>query len=69
MHWTDVCFDEEHGGRRVQDVEVLVGALRESLTVLVNQFGEYADTMGLSREEVRRAKEVVARGNREQVDS
>lgn len=61
--WTDVGFDEK-SGRRSAEVEAVLGALREGLTELLNEFGEYADTLGLSLGEMRRAKEAVAARNK-----
>lgn len=58
-HWTDVEFNDEQ--RRVEGVEEVLRVLREGLKGLVNEFGEYADELGLGMGEMRAAKEAVAR--------
>jgi len=58
-HWTDVEFDDD---RKVEEVEDVLKALREGLKGLVNEFGEFADELGLGMGEIRAAKEVVGRG-------
>lgn len=58
-HWTDVEFD---GQRQARDVEDLLDVMRSGLEQLLTAFGEYADTIGLSRTELRIAKEVAGRG-------
>lgn len=58
-HWTDVEFD---GRRQAREVEDLLDVMRSGLAQLLTAFGEYADTIGLSRTELRIAKEVAGRG-------
>jgi len=58
-HWTDVEFD---GNRRVPEAEALVGVLRAGLGQIVMTFGEYADNLGISRVELKTAKEVAGSG-------
>lgn len=55
-HWTDVDFDQK---RQVQEVDELLTTLRDGLEQILVSFGEYADALGLSRAELRIAKEVV----------
>ncbi|PNS19549.1 Nuclear envelope protein ndc1 [Sphaceloma murrayae] len=57
-HWTDVEFD---GKRRAPEVEELVVAMKMGLEEIVMSFGEYADALGVSRQELRAAKELVGR--------
>lgn len=65
VHWSDVEFSEDEGrGRKVPEVEELLAALRDGLRDIVNEFGEYADTLGLTSLEMRRAKETVAAGSK-----
>jgi len=65
VHWSDVEFSEDEGnGRKVPEVEELLAALRDGLRDIVNEFGEYADTLGLTSAEMRRAKETVAAGRK-----
>jgi len=56
-HWTDVDFDK----RDVPEVDELVAELRNGLEQIIISFGEYADALGLSRTELRAAKEAVNR--------
>lgn len=56
-HWTDVDFNK----REVPEVDELVAELRNGLEQIVISFGEYADALGLSRTELRAAKEAVNR--------
>jgi len=58
-HWTDVEFSDD---RKVAEVEEVLKALREGLKGLVNEFGEFADELGLGMSEIRAAKEAVSRG-------
>lgn len=61
--WTDVEFrDGRTEGRRVEEVEKVLGVLRQGLEKVVLGFGEYADTIGVSKVELRRAREAVGRG-------
>lgn len=55
-HWTDVYFDEK---RRAPEIEKLLDALKEGLESIVTTFGEYIDALGISRQELRLAKELV----------
>ncbi|GAB7348029.1 hypothetical protein MBLNU459_g6068t1 [Dothideomycetes sp. NU459] len=59
-HWTDVEFD---GKRQARDAEELLDVMRSGLEQLLSAFGEYADTIGLSRTEMRIAKDVARRGH------
>lgn len=54
-HWTDVDFSE----REVPEVDELLVELRNGLERIIISFGEYADAVGLSRTELRAAKEAV----------
>ncbi|KAK5152340.1 hypothetical protein LTR04_006427 [Oleoguttula sp. CCFEE 6159] len=60
-HWTDVEFDEK-SSRRVKEVDEVTDALRSGLEQLLLVFGEFADSLGLSKGELRGAKELVAGG-------
>lgn len=60
VHWTDVEFKPED--RDIKDVQSLLGSLQEGLRDIINEFGEYADDLGLSGMEMRAAKEVVGKG-------
>lgn len=55
-HWTDVEFD---GKRQVKEVDELLRTLRCGLEQVLFSFGEYADALGLSRSELRAAKEAL----------
>ncbi|KAK5107915.1 hypothetical protein LTR62_000575 [Meristemomyces frigidus] len=64
-HWTDVAFtdgqrdlDRNEGLREVKDV---ADVLREGLEEVVLAFGEYADNIGLSRVEMRLAREAIGK--------
>jgi len=58
VHWTDVWFKDED--RRVADVQLLLKSLENGIRDIVNEFGEYADDLGLSMAEIRAAKQIVA---------
>ncbi|KYG50297.1 hypothetical protein M433DRAFT_34935, partial [Acidomyces richmondensis BFW] len=58
--WTDVCFTPEH--RKVREVEETLDVLRGGLEEVVLGFGEYAANLGLTKKELREAREAV--GNR-----
>jgi len=62
--WTDVEFDAKTG-RRVADVDEVLDRLREGLEGVLLAFGEYADSIGLTKKEVREAREAVGRGGPE----
>ncbi|KAK3111928.1 hypothetical protein LTR53_012323 [Teratosphaeriaceae sp. CCFEE 6253] len=67
-HWTDVGFHDSQrdaGLRELQEVGQVMEVLRAGLEEVVLAFGEYAGDVGLSREEMRRAREVVGTGARE----
>ena len=55
-HWSDVQFD---GKRQVKEVDDLLAELRNGLEQVIICFGEYADALGLSRADLRAAKEAV----------
>ena len=60
IHWTDVDFDERSaGGREVEDVEIVVEALRKGLRTLLTSFGNYAFDIGLGVGEVNLARRVA----------
>lgn len=59
-HWTDVTFHEED--RMIPDVQTVLQSLQDGLREIVNEFGEYADDLGLSAGEMRAAKQVAAQG-------
>lgn len=62
-HWTDVEFQDGERAK-VKEVESVLEGLRAGLEGLVNEFGEFADDLRLSEQEMRMAKEAVARGRR-----
>ncbi|KAG8624578.1 hypothetical protein KVT40_007645 [Elsinoe batatas] len=57
-HWTDVEFKE----RRAPEVYELLSTLKEGLEGIIMTFGEYVDALGITRSELRRAKELVGKG-------
>ena len=59
--WTDVYFSER-GGRQVEEVQEVVDVLKQGLEEVVLAFGEYADAVGVTRKELREARELVANG-------
>ncbi|KAF2150549.1 hypothetical protein K461DRAFT_258999 [Myriangium duriaei CBS 260.36] len=58
-HWTDVHFD---GKRSSPEVEELLVTLEESLESIITNFGEYISALGISRQELQSAKNLVGRG-------
>lgn len=58
--WTDVYFQESD--RRVREVEEVLDVLKAGLEGLLLVFGEYADAVGVSKKELREAREAVGRG-------
>jgi nucleoporin NDC1 len=66
-HWTDVEFNHEMpGAREVPEVEQVLFELRDGLTRLINEFGEFAFDLGLNGSEIRQAKAAVMRGRKEE---
>ncbi|KAF2210511.1 hypothetical protein CERZMDRAFT_24832, partial [Cercospora zeae-maydis SCOH1-5] len=55
-HWTDVEFLDSRD-RNVREVDDLLDVLKMGLEEILLAFGEYADTLQLSRKEVREARE------------
>lgn len=61
-HWTDVWFDERRD-RNVPEIMELLDVLRVSLEEILLAFGEYVGALGLSKLEVREAREASAKSN------
>lgn len=59
VHWTDVEFREEKGGRKIEEVDMVISSLRSGLKELLEAFGGYADNLGLGVREMRIAREVA----------
>lgn len=60
ISWTDLDSEgRPRTSRGSSEVDIILAALRQGLTELLNEFGEYADNINLSPAEVRRAKEAV----------
>lgn len=59
--WTDVEFNQR-GSRRVEEIEWLLKEFRDGLEQILLAFGEYANSLGLSKKEVREAKDAVGKG-------
>jgi len=59
VHWTDVDFQEEKGGRQIEEVDMVISSLRSGLKELLEAFGGYADNLGLGIGEMRIAREVA----------
>ncbi|KAF4553307.1 Nucleoporin NDC1-like protein [Elsinoe fawcettii] len=57
-HWTDVEFKE----RRAPEVQELLVTLKDGLEGIIMTFGEYVDALGITRSDLRRAKELVGKG-------
>lgn len=60
VHWTDVDFKDEQGGRRIEEVDLVISGLRSGLRELLEAFGGYADNLGLGSREMRIARETAA---------
>lgn len=61
--WTDVEFNpRDPESRRVEDVDELAAELEKALESILLAFGEYASSLGLSKKEMREAKEVLSKG-------
>ncbi|KAK4696767.1 nucleoporin NDC1, partial [Lecanoromycetidae sp. Uapishka_2] len=56
-HWTDVEFSK--GDRRVEEVDLLVESLKTGLKAMVGAFGQYANELGLGREELSTARKIA----------
>lgn len=69
--WTDVAFSgqerELRGHGELASVKEVADALRDGLEELVLGFGEYADQLGLSKMDMREAREVIGKGGGEMV--
>lgn len=59
--WTDVEFNPRKS-RQVEEVFELVQDFRNGLEQMLLAFGEYAGSLGLSKKEVREAKDAVGKG-------
>ena len=59
--WTDVEFNASKS-RQVREISDVVQELRNGLEQMLLAFGEYAGSLGLSKREVREAKEAVGKG-------
>ena len=59
-HWSDVFFLRRE--REVREVGVVVGELRLGLEEVLLAFGEYAGSVGVSKKELREAREVLGGG-------
>ncbi|KAM0711560.1 hypothetical protein Q7P35_000926 [Cladosporium inversicolor] len=60
--WTDVDYDARRS-RQVQEISEVVQELRNGLEQMLLAFGEYANSLGLTRREVRDAKDAVGKGS------
>lgn len=58
-HWTDVYFN---GTRRVPEVDELLITLKEGLGSIVMNFGEYIEVLGITKAELRTAKNLAGQG-------
>ena len=56
-HWTDVEFSE--ADRRIEEVELIVKALRSGLRDIVEAFGQYAAELGLGKEEIVTSRKIA----------
>ncbi len=59
-HWTDVEFKDSD--RRVKDVEEVVDVLKAALEGVLLAFGEYAEAVGITKMELREAREALGKG-------
>jgi nucleoporin NDC1 len=58
--WTDVYFTDHD--RAIPEVEELVKVLKQGLEQIVLVFGEYQSSIGITKKELREAKELVGKG-------
>ena len=56
-HWTDVQYRESD--RRIEEVEIVLGALKGGLKSMVRVFGKYAGDLGIGEGELRAARRVA----------
>lgn len=63
VHWTDVDLHakDENEKRKVPLVEEVVEALKSGLERILLAFGEYLESMGVTKTEIREAKELVVK--------
>jgi nucleoporin NDC1 len=59
--WTDVAFSAKRS-RQVPEVDELVREMRDGLEQMLLAFGEYTGSLGMSKREVKEAKEAVGKG-------
>ena len=59
--WTDVEFTAKRS-RQVPEVDELVREMRDGLEQMLLAFGEYTGSLGMSKREVKEAKEAVGKG-------
>ncbi|OQO02778.1 hypothetical protein B0A48_11060 [Cryoendolithus antarcticus] len=61
--WTDVDFDPQNpASRKVESIDEVTIEIKRGLEQILLEFGEYAPTMGLTRMDMRLAKEAVGKG-------
>lgn len=60
--WTDVYFSDS--SRNVQEIDEVVNILKEGLEQVVLVFGEYQSSIGVTKKELREARELVASGKK-----
>lgn len=60
-HWTDVGFKSEDRQNLPEDVAAILGALKSGLEEILRAFGEYFGALGVSGEEARAWRALVAR--------
>ncbi|PPJ60094.1 hypothetical protein CBER1_03126 [Cercospora berteroae] len=65
-HWTDVEFLDARD-RNVKEVDELLDVLKKGLEEILLAFGEYAETLQLSRKEVREAREAITKASKQPV--
>jgi nucleoporin NDC1 len=59
--WTDVEFQPAER-EKVEEVKEVVGVMQEGLEKVVLAFAEYADVLGITKKELREAREAIAAG-------
>jgi nucleoporin NDC1 len=65
-HWTDLSFKENC--RKVPEVVDVMDVLKENLDKILVAHGEYLETEGLTRKEIREAKSIVSQPEMQKIE-
>jgi nucleoporin NDC1 len=59
VHWTDVDYQSDPDARKVEEVEIVLAALKGGLAELLGEFRLYLSEVGLVGKDLRLAREAA----------